>query len=280
MPYNPAGLFSLIASYFATPGATIRTEQHNPVFEDVASALSSVLLRDGRAPMTGPLNMNGFPINNVVAGSSPSSVATLAQAMPIGAVIDFAGAVAPSGWALCYGQAISRATYATLFALVGTTFGAGDGSTTFNLPDLRGRVTAAPDNMGGVQAGRLNSGAMAAVANNVGGAGGTSTSTLTTPNLPPYTPAGSITNGAITAQFVIDGNSGLPAKAGWQLGTGDSGAGAQFPNTQGTSGNLGAFFSQAASGFSGTSQGGTSTAVNITQPTMILPKIIRISYDG
>lgn len=54
-----------------------------------------------------------------------------------GVVLPFAGAVAPNGWLLCQGQAVSRTTYAHLFAVLGTTYGAGDGSTTFNVPDLR-----------------------------------------------------------------------------------------------------------------------------------------------
>lgn len=56
-----------------------------------------------------------------------------------GAVIPFAGASAPTGYLLCDGTAVSRTTYATLFALIGTTYGVGDGSTTFNMPDCRGR---------------------------------------------------------------------------------------------------------------------------------------------
>lgn len=55
-----------------------------------------------------------------------------------GTVLPFAGEAAPNGWLLCYGQAISRTTYSTLFGIIGTTYGTGDGSTTFNLPDLRG----------------------------------------------------------------------------------------------------------------------------------------------
>lgn len=72
-----------------------------------------------------------------------------------GTVLPFAGSAAPSGWLLCYGQAVSRATYANLFAAIGTAFGVGDGSTTFNVPDLRGRVPAGLDNMGGAAAGNL-----------------------------------------------------------------------------------------------------------------------------
>ena len=68
----------------------------------------------------------------------------------------YVGSTAPnSNFALPFGQAISRATYDPLFALVGTTFGAGDGSTTFNIPDLRGRVAFGLDNMGGSAASRI-----------------------------------------------------------------------------------------------------------------------------
>lgn len=58
---------------------------------------------------------------------------------PIGSALMWFTGVAPTGYLFCEGQAVSRATYADLFALIGTTYGAGDGSTTFNLPDLRDR---------------------------------------------------------------------------------------------------------------------------------------------
>lgn len=51
----------------------------------------------------------------------------------------YAGSSAPSGYLLCDGSAVSRSTYEALFAVIGTTYGAGDGSTTFNLPNLKGR---------------------------------------------------------------------------------------------------------------------------------------------
>jgi hypothetical protein len=73
-----------------------------------------------------------------------------------GEVKPFAGAAAPAGYLLAFGQTISRTDYAGLFAVCGTTYGAGNGSTTFNLPDLRGRVIAGKDNMGGNAAGRLS----------------------------------------------------------------------------------------------------------------------------
>lgn len=75
--------------------------------------------------------------------------------LPSGMVMPYAGTAAPSSWLLCDGSAISRTTYSTLYAIVGTTYGTGNGSTTFNLPDLRGRVVAGKDNMGGTAASRM-----------------------------------------------------------------------------------------------------------------------------
>jgi len=62
-----------------------------------------------------------------------------------GFVNPFAGSAAPTGWLLCDGSAVSRTTYANLFTVVGTTYGAGDGSTTFNLPNLKGRFPVGLD---------------------------------------------------------------------------------------------------------------------------------------
>lgn len=59
--------------------------------------------------------------------------------MPIGSIISYGGAVTPSGYLPCDGAAVNRTTYANLFTAIGTAWGAGDGATTFNVPDLRGR---------------------------------------------------------------------------------------------------------------------------------------------
>ena len=75
--------------------------------------------------------------------------------LPVGVIVDYAGTSAPAGWLLCYGQNVSRTTYAALFAAIGVTHGVGDGSTTFTLPDYRGRVSAGKDDMGGTSANRL-----------------------------------------------------------------------------------------------------------------------------
>lgn len=82
------------------------------------------------------------------------------------------GSTAPAGTLLCYGQAISRTAYAGLFAALSTTYGTGDGSTTFNLPDLRGRVVAGKDNMGGSAASRLTGTSMSPDGNTLGATGG------------------------------------------------------------------------------------------------------------
>ena len=58
--------------------------------------------------------------------------------LPAGLILPFGNTTAPSGYLACHGQAVSRTTYATLFAAIGTTWGTGDGSTTFNVPDFRG----------------------------------------------------------------------------------------------------------------------------------------------
>ncbi len=78
------------------------------------------------------------------------------QLMPIGSMLAYAGTTAPNAkWLLCDGSAVSRTIYATLFTLVSTAYGVGDGSTTFNLPDYRGRAGVGLDNLGGSSANRI-----------------------------------------------------------------------------------------------------------------------------
>ena len=74
--------------------------------------------------------------------------------LPAGAVQSFAMSAAPSGWLDCDGSAVSRTTYSNLFSAIGTTFGTGDGSTTFNVPDLRGEFIRGWDDGRGVDSGR------------------------------------------------------------------------------------------------------------------------------
>ena len=109
-----------------------------------------------------------------------------AGAVPVGVVNPFAGATAPSGWLLCYGQAVSRTAYPVLFTTLSTTYGSGDGSTTFNIPDMRGRAVAGKDDMGGTAASRLTATVLSA-ANTLGATGGTQTHTMTTAEMPSHT---------------------------------------------------------------------------------------------
>ena len=108
---------------------------------------------------------------------------------PCGVVVPYAGTAAPSGWLLCYGQAVSRTTYAGLFAILSTTYGTGDGSSTFNLPDLRGRVIAGQDDMGGTSANRLTGVTGSVDGDVLGGTGGEETHTLSTAEMPSHTHA-------------------------------------------------------------------------------------------
>lgn len=103
--------------------------------------------------------------------------------VPAGTVASFAGSSEPSGWLFCAGQAVSRTTYATLFAIIGTTYGTGDGSTTFNIPDLRGRFPLGKDDMGGTSANRVT----ATQADNLGQGTGAENHTLTTAQMPAHT---------------------------------------------------------------------------------------------
>ena len=110
--------------------------------------------------------------------------ATLPHPIPVGVLMPYAGTAAPSGWLLCGGQLVSRTTYSALFAIVGTTYGAGDGSTTFAVPDLRGRVAAGKDNMGGTTANRLTAAGSGITGTSLGAAGGSETHQLTEEEMP------------------------------------------------------------------------------------------------
>jgi microcystin-dependent protein len=77
----------------------------------------------------------------VIANTSASNQLTAAGVLPAGLLADFAGNTAPTGWLLCDGSEVSRTTYAALFAAISTTWGAGNGSNTFNLPNFSGRTT-------------------------------------------------------------------------------------------------------------------------------------------
>jgi microcystin-dependent protein len=182
--------------------------------------------------------------------------------VPLGGMLPFIATTAPnSSFVFPFGQAISRATYSALFALISTSFGSGDGSTTFGLPDFRGRVIAGKDDMGGSAASRLTNAGSGIVGTTIGATGGAETQTLLTANLPPYAPSG--TNSSTTS-------SGLFLQGGVSDNFGSIAGSGQFDNL--TKANVTA----PAATFTGTAQGGTSTPVKTVPPLIVANFILRI----
>jgi microcystin-dependent protein len=169
---------------------------------------------------------------------SGANLTGLAGGTPAGVVAPFAGSSAPSGWLLCSGGTANRTTFAALFAIIGTTYGAGDGSTTFGLPDLRGRTVAGVDNMGGTAANRLTSGGSGISGTILGAAGGAETFTIGISQMPSH-------NHQLNGSS-LSGGSGLYGT--WQTNN---------PN------------------FISTSSVGGGGASNVTQPTIALNYIIK-----
>lgn len=182
--------------------------------------------------------------------------------IPVGlGPLPWCGLSAPSGWVLCYGQSLSRTTYADLWAfaeaeiaLGNPLFTNGNGSTTFTILDMRGYVAAGQDDMGGSSANRLTNADDGINGDTFGATGGGETQVLVTSNLPAYTPAGAVnvSNGA--SLLVSTGNTQIPGSGTIYLSP------ATAVNVTAT--------------FAGTPQGGTSAAFGILQPTIILNQII------
>lgn len=103
---------------------------------------------------TGPNNIVQLSADEKLPAVDGSQLTNLPDTMPVGAIILSAHNVADTNFSECDGAAISRTTYATLYAKIGTTFGAGDGSTTFNKPDLRGEFVRGWDHGRGIDSGR------------------------------------------------------------------------------------------------------------------------------
>lgn len=206
------GTHHLPPEYFVQDGDTVSPEQHNPPFEDVSDALTNRLHKDGRTLWTGNQNANGQRLTGLADGVGLQDAATIKQAVasaaPIGAMLPYGGDTAPPNWLLCYGQAISRATYATLFGIFGTKYGAGDGSTTFNLPDWRGRSFFGLDNMGGTDANRVTTAGSGIDGKTLGAAGGAQSVTLAETQMPAHT------HGASTESAGNHAHSGSTAGAG------------------------------------------------------------------
>jgi len=179
-------------------------------------------------------------------------------AIPLFGGMDFWDTIAPnSNFIFPLGQAISRTAFPTAFARWGTMFGVGDGSTTFNVPNKAGRVSAMTE----PTASLLTSAFFGANSTVIGSKGGAQDIALTTPNLPAYTPSGSV-GVSVTASF-----------GGTFTGAFEGGAGAEGLTTGGATAV--SITSQSGS-FTGNAQGGTSTAFRTVQPTITCNYIIRI----
>lgn len=167
----------------------------------IANGTSATLAADGGGAF--PLQSNpgvALPSASLLLGSpyfakfSVGSSAWLmfsqyqtAFAIPLGGMMPFIGTVVPnSSFAFPFGQAISRTTFATLFAMTGTTFGVGNGTTTFNIPDLRGVALFGLDNMGGAAAGKITVAGGNFDGTVIGGTGGAQNHTLSIPEMPSH----------------------------------------------------------------------------------------------
>lgn len=184
--------------------------------------------------------------------------------VPIAGGIDYWAATAPnSSFVFPTGQAVSRSTYATLFSLVGTTYGAGDGSTTFNLPDKTGRASVMKE----ATATRLTVAGGGVDGGTLGAVGGAQNGMIAQANLPAATLTTTITdpghahlNTITQTTFAISGSPGVTLY-GSSLG-GGAPSGLVSSNTTGITAS--------------TALGGSGTAFKIVQPTIVCNYIMRV----
>ena len=108
---------------------------------------------DAKAPFWGNAAQE-FAVSAATVGDNAVNLTQLLGYVSSGMVLPFAGSAAPTGWLECNGAAVSRTTFSALFAAIGTLWGIGDGSTTFNLPETRGEFIRGYDHSRGVDSGR------------------------------------------------------------------------------------------------------------------------------
>lgn len=165
-------------------------------FSITAAGVVTALTLNASTALTAPTLSPGTSTTGVATTAfvSAAVVAGTPSGIPAGVMAPYAGTAAPSGWMLCDGSAVSRATFSALFTALGTAFGAGDGSTTFNVPDTRSRSL-----MGVGTGAGLTARALAAT-------GGTETVTLDNTMLPSHNHGavtGSTTPGSISSASTI-----------------------------------------------------------------------------
>ena len=186
--------------------------------------------------------------------------------VPLGGMLEFTGTTAPnSSFVLPFGQAISRTTYATYFAMVGTTYGAGDGSTTFNVIDKRGRVSAGKDDMGGSAASRITTAGSSVDGATLGASGGAQNVVIAQANLP---------NVPLTTTMIDPGHAHTIAQ-----GSNPTSGSTTINVAAGSNGNLGnnIVANTNTTGITAsTSLGGSGVALNKLPPLVITNYILRI----
>lgn len=151
------------------PSGTIRSSEINADFDMLYTELQGNV---------GTANMLDLGVTE-----AKLATAVVVQLVPSGTVVATARSSAPTGWLSCDGSAVSRTTYATLFSAIGTTYGTGDGSTTFNVPDAKGRVIAGKES----SETRITSAVAGFSGATLGAAGGAQSHTLTTAEMPSHT---------------------------------------------------------------------------------------------
>lgn len=199
--------FTMSATNGASPTLAVDGGTAYPIRTDASTAVASGALVAG-TPYTAKFDTSAsaWILRNYY--NFPSGV-------PIGTVLPYSGATAPSSnYVMANGQCISRTTYATYFTLVSTTYGGCDGSTTFAVPDLRGRVVAGNDTLGTSAASRLTSTYYGTSAAANGAAGGQQDIALSSTNqLPQFTPSISDTRVWRQAAANLTGDVNSPGNA-------------------------------------------------------------------
>ena len=178
----------------------------------ITTAAATYLALSG-GTLTGNLTLNGAPTTNNMAATKKyvdDEIAAIPSTagVPAGTIIWTARSTAPTGYLKANGAAVSRTTYADLFAAIGTQHGAGDGSTTFNVPDLRGEFVRGLDDGRGVDSGRTLGSSQSSqnLAHDHGGS--TNTASLTGSFTPgTHRPFYNISDGGV---FSDGGNVGSP----------------------------------------------------------------------
>ena len=184
--------------------------------------------------------------------------------IPLAAGMDYWASTAPNtSFAFPIGQAISRATYSALFALIGTTYGPGDGSTTFNLPDKTGRVSAMRD--GG--SARLSSSYFGGNPANLGATGGGESHTLTANEIPSIISAGS---NSISVTSTV---GGIPYNTAYSAGAGSGSINVPWWSAFTAPAPI---TSTGSVAINSTSNNTGGTAHRTVQPTIVCNYIIRI----